>query len=135
MQTKDWLLTLLIDLAALAVGGVRVVGRIGHLPVALVDHATSTGSAVLARHLAVGRLVPNRGELRTNASSVSRRLSSLCRITASRRVNLVGLSRLSSGSTLTLFGSFTLRFFLLLPSLPLLANFLEFYTKQLVSDS
>lgn len=116
------LLTLLIDRAAL-VGGVRVVGRVAHLSVALVDHAAA-GRTVLAWHLAVGSLVTDRWQL-TNSSSVGRRLSSLRWVGRSRRLDLVGLGSLG-GSTLALLGSLALSLFLLLPGLPLLADLLEF---------
>lgn len=117
------LLTLLIHRSAL-VGGVRVVGRVAHLSVALVDHAAARRT-VLAWHLAVGSLVTDRRQLRANSTSVGRRLSSLRWVGGGRRLDLVGLGSLG-GSTLALLGSLALSLFLLLPGLPLLADLLEF---------
>lgn len=62
------LLTLLVDGSAL-VRGVRIVGRVSHLSVALVNHST-TRSTILTRHLAICRLVSNGGKLRTNTTAV-----------------------------------------------------------------
>lgn len=117
------LLTLLVHGTAL-VWGMRVVGRVAHLPVALVNHAT-TGRTVLARHLAISRLVADRRQLRANAASVGRWLASLRWVGGPRSLDLVGLSSLGSG-TFTLLGSLALGLFLLLAGLPLLADLLEF---------
>jgi hypothetical protein len=70
-----FLLTLLVDGSGL-VWRVRVVGVGGvtHLSVALVNHST-TGSTILARDLAVCRLVSDGGKLRADTTTVSRRLS------------------------------------------------------------
>lgn len=117
------LLTLLVHRTAL-VRGVRVVGRVAHLSVALVDHAAA-GRTVLAGHLAVGSLVADRRQLRANTASVGRRLTSLRWVGGTRSLDLVGLGSLG-GSTLTLLGSLALGLLLLLPGFPFLANFLEF---------
>lgn len=116
---------MLIYLTALAVRRVRVVWRIGHLSVALINHATAR-SSVLTRHLAVSGLIPDRGQLRTDTARVGGRLTGLRRIARARSINLVGLRSLSSSSTFTLLGGLALSLFLLLASLPLFANFLEF---------
>lgn len=117
------LLTLLVHRTAL-VRRVRVVGRVTHLSIALVDHATARRT-ILTRDLAIGSLVADRRELRTNTTAVGRGLSRLRRVGGTRGLDLVGLGSLGSG-TLTLLRSFTLGFFLLLASLPFFANFLEF---------
>lgn len=125
LRVAGRLVLLLIYLTALAVRRVRVVWRIGHLSVALINHATAR-SSVLTRHLAVSGLIPDRGQLRTDTARVGGRLTGLRRIARARSINLVGLRSLSSSSTFTLLGGLALSLFLLLASLPLFANFLEF---------
>lgn len=115
------LLTLLVDGTAL-VRGVRIVGRVPHLPVALIDHSTTRGT-ILTRHLAVCRLVSNRRKLRTDTTAVSRGLS-LRRIGRARGIDLASLSL--SSDTLTVLSGLALSLLLLLPGLPFLANLLEF---------
>lgn len=117
------LLTLLIDGSAL-VRGVRVVGRVPHLAVALIDHAT-TGATVLTRHLAVGGLITDGRKLRTDTTAVGGRLTSLGWVGGTRGLDLVGLCRLGS-SALTFLNGLALRLFLLLAGLPFLANLFEF---------
>lgn len=116
------LLTLLVHGTAL-VGGVRVVGRVAHLSVALVDHATARG-AVLAGNLAIGSLIADRRQLRPDTASIGGGLA-LGGVGGARSVDLGGLRRLGS-STLTLLGGLALSVFLLLSGLPFLANLLEF---------
>ena len=106
------------------VGRVRVVGRVGHLCIVLVDHATARRTTVLAGDLAICGLVSDRRELRADSTGVGRRLS-MRWVRGVGRLNLVGLGSLS-GSTLTLLNSLALSLFLLLASLPFLADFLEF---------
>lgn len=101
----------------------RVVGRIAHLSIALVDHAAARG-AILAGHLAISSLVADRRELRANPTGVGRGLT-LGGIGGTRSVDLVGLHRLGS-STLTLLSGLALSVFLLLSGFPFLADFLEF---------
>jgi hypothetical protein len=103
---------------------VRVVGRIAHLSVALVDHATARG-AVLARNLAISGLVSDGRELRANTAGIGGGLT-LRGIGRARGVDLVGLHGLGS-STLTLLSGLALSLFLLLSGLPFLADFLEFW--------
>lgn len=117
------LLTLLVHRTAL-VWGVRVVRRVAHLAVALVDHA-ATGRTVLARDLAISGLVADGRQLRTNTTSVGRRLTSLGRVGRTGGLDLVSLRSLG-GSTFTLLGSLALGLFLLLAGLPFLADLLEF---------
>lgn len=119
------LLTLLVHGTAL-IGGVRVVGRVAHLSVALVDHAAA-GGTVLAGHLAVSGLVADRRQLRADTTAVGRRLTGLGWVGRTRSLDLVGLGGLGS-STLALLGSLALGLFLLLAGLPLLADLLEFWT-------
>jgi hypothetical protein len=118
-----FLLTLLVHRTAL-VRGVRVVGRVPHLSVALVDHATAR-TTVLVGDLTVGRLVADGRQLRANAAGVSGGLTTLRGVRRSGGIDLTGLGSLGS-SSLTLFSSLTLRLFLLLAGLPFLANLLEF---------
>lgn len=94
------------------------------MAVVLVDHATG-GGTVLAGDLAVGSLVTDGRELRTNTAGVGGRLT-LRRVRGARGLDLVGLRGLG-GSTLTLLGSLALSLFLLLASLPFLADLLEFW--------
>lgn len=116
------LLTLLVHGATL-VWGVRVVGGIAHLSVALVDHAAARG-AVLARNLAISGLVADGRELRANTAGVGGGLA-LRGVGGARGVDLVGLHGLGS-STLTLLSGLALSLFLLLSGLPFLADLLEF---------
>lgn len=117
-----FLLTLLVDRSAL-VWGVRVVGRVAHLSVALVDHSTTRGT-ILARHLAIRGLVPDGRKLRADTTTVSRGLS-LGRVRGTGAIDLASLCCLGS-YTLTVLGSLARGLFLLLASLPFLANLLEF---------
>lgn len=94
------------------------------MSVALVDHATARGT-VLTGHLAVGRLISNRRQLRPDTAGVGGRLSTLG-IRRVGSVDLVGLSSLSGSGALALLSGLALSLFLLLASLPLLPNFLEF---------
>jgi hypothetical protein len=103
---------------------VRVVGRVGHLCIVLVDHATARGTTILAGGLAIRRLIADRRELRADSTGVGRWLS-VGRVRGVWRLDLVGLCGLS-GRTLTLLNSLALGLFLLLASLPFLADFLEF---------
>lgn len=116
------LLTLLVHGTAL-VRGVRVVGRVTHLPVALVDHAT-TRAAVLAIDLAISRLIADGRELGTDTAAVSGGLATLRGVRRAGGIDLTSLGGLGS-STLTLFSSLALRLFLLLAGLPFLADLLE----------
>lgn len=117
------LLTLRVHRSAL-IGRVRVVGRIGHLVVVLVDHPTARGSTILAGDLAIRRLVSDWRELRADTASIRRGLSvGLVRGVGS--FDLAGLGSLSS-STFTLLDGLALSLFLLLTSLPFLTDFLEF---------
>ena len=120
------LLTLLVN-GTTRVGRVVVVGWVAHLAVVLVDHATG-GGTVLARDLAVGSLVADGRELRTNTAGVGGRLA-LGRVGGTRGLDLVGLRGLG-GSTLTFLGSLALSLFLLLASLPFLADLLEFCERR-----
>lgn len=117
-----FLLTLLVHGTAL-VRGVRVIGRVPHLSVALVDHATAR-TTVLVGDLTVGRLVADGRQLRANAAGVSGGLTTLRGVRRSGGIDLTGLGSLGS-SSLTLFSSLSLRLFLLLAGLPFLANLLE----------
>lgn len=117
------LLTLRVHRSAL-VGRVRVVGRVGHLCIVLIDHSTARRTTVLAGDLAIRGLVSDRRELRADSTGVSRWLA-VGWVRRIGRFDLVGLGSLS-GSTLTLLNSLTLSLFLLLASLPFLADFLEF---------
>lgn len=118
------LLTLLVHGTAL-VRGVRVVGRVPHLSVALVNHTTARAT-VLVGNLAVGRLIADGRQLRANAAGVSGRLATLRGVRRSGGIDLTSLGGLGS-STLTFFSSLALRLFLLLAGLPFLANLLELY--------
>jgi hypothetical protein len=86
----------------------------------------------LVGNLAIGRLVADRRQLRANAASVSRRLTTLRRVRRAGGIDLAGLGSLGS-SSLTLFSSFTLRLFLLLAGLPFLADLLEFCKRKIKS--
>lgn len=116
----------MINLTTLCVRGVRIVGRVSHLAIALVYHTTCC--AISAMHLAVSGLVPDRGKLRTDTARISRGLtsSSLRGIRCTGGFHLVCLGSLGSSSTLTLFSSFALSLFLLLAGFPFLSDFLEF---------
>jgi hypothetical protein len=105
------------------VRGVRVVGRVTHLSVALVDHAT-TRAAVLAIDLAISRLITDGGKLRTDTAAVSGGLATLRGVRRAGGIDLTSLGGLGS-STLTLFSSLALRLFLLLAGLPFLSDLLE----------
>lgn len=98
------------------------------MSVALVDEAT-TRAAILTRDLAVRRLVTNGRQLRANTTTVGRGLCSLGVGRTTGGVDMAGLCL--GGSTLTLLGSLALCIFLLLASLPFLANFLEFWGSKL----
>lgn len=119
-----FLLTLLVHGTAL-VRGVRVVGRVPHLSVALVNHTTAR-AAVLVGNLAIGRLVADGRQLRANAAGVSGRLATLRGVRGSGGIDLTSLGGLGS-SSLTFFSSLALRLFLLLAGLPFLADLLELY--------
>lgn len=101
-----------------------VVRRVAHLSVALVDQAT-TRAAILTRDLAVRRLVTDGRQLRANTTTVGGGLCSLGVGRTTGGIDMAGLCL--GGSTLTLLGSLALCIFLLLASLPFLANFLEFW--------
>lgn len=119
------LLTLLVHLVALSIRGVRIVGRVSHLSVALrVDHTSASG-AVLARHLTIGRLVADGRQLRADTTRVGRWLTTLRWIRSSTAVHLLlGLS--GGGSTLALLSSLALVLLFLLAGLPFLADLFEF---------
>lgn len=65
---KGLLLTLLVDMVALRVRRVRVVRRIGHLPIMLVHHPAGP-RRVLPRNRALGRRIP-KGRQLTNAARI-----------------------------------------------------------------
>lgn len=120
------LLTLRVHRSAL-VGRVRIVGRVGHLSIVLVDHSTTRRATIRPRDLAVGGLVSDGGKLRANTTTVGRWLA-VRRVGGVGSFNLVGLDGLSGG-TLTLLDSLTLSLFFLLAGFPFLADFLELWKR------
>jgi hypothetical protein len=121
-KRTEWrqLLTLLVHLVVLRVRRVRVLV---HLAIALrIDHATRATTGVLTRDLVFRRLVAKRRQLGSN-TSVCWWLTGLRRIGRSTSLNLASLGL--GSSTFPVLGRLALVFFLLLASLPLLANLLE----------
>lgn len=117
---RDLVLALLVDLALLRIGGVRVVPITAHLSISLRVHHGALGLAVLSLRVSVRRLIAD-GWQRWSAAI----------LLIPRSWNLVRVSRLAFDLAglrcpLPLVLGFSGIFFFLLASLPLLSNLLEF---------
>ena len=132
--------TQLIYIALLTLAVHLALGRVRRRRLLLVvgGRVHVVGRAILRRRRVLGGLVANRGELNWSARWVRCRSLSLCslRIGASVLSSRLG-SRLglSLSLSLSLLGSLALGLFLLLASLPLLANLLKLCRTRCVSEN